>query len=347
MAVTVAVRWRVAHGPWNADLAGELAFDTLTFSSRADGHDTVTVEATSFDQDSALIEEYVTDLHVWRGDEFLFRGRCGPVEDEVGDDGQSRTSIPAVEYAALLDRFILWDRDRVNFDLQNAAEVIRYLVQRVQGRGPDYNLGITTGVTQGTWQILTERDFEPGQSIGQIIDGLAKEEPGIEYRVRPTLELDLWTPRRFSELDVTLEHGANVRRVRRAPADGYANTLRYSGKEDVAAVMHRVRDDLWRRRGAWEASEGDTSLIWQSQLNARARGRVQQMARNAQEWAAELMPGWWEGSEQIEVGDVAYLRVNAGRMIGLDRRVRVREVRVQVEGATMTEKVTIGLEDAA
>src|SRR5690606_2354927 len=132
------------------------------------------------------VAELTTDLLVhWQG-QLLFRGRVGATSDEVGPDDH-RLQISAVDYRGLLDRRIVpADRSWTATDLTDIAWA---MIQASQGQAGG-GRGITRGRTEATRSV--DWDVPAGTRVAEAIDDLAKQWPGWDWQISPTLEFDTW-----------------------------------------------------------------------------------------------------------------------------------------------------------
>lgn len=327
-------RWTFAAGSWEAgDPTRELTKATsrkVTYRRR-DGA-TAAFAIDGRHPEALEIVELETDVHAWRDGVKMFRGRVGPTSDEIGD-GHS-TTVTVGDYRKVLDRRFLREGDAVlgapvNGDVGDVAfDLVEIVQARTRG-----DLGIVAGVGIPAGRPMAETTFSAGQSIPEAIDLFALTDPattGFEWQVSPDLALDVYPGGMGRALGLVLDYGGLVEKVTRAvdPA-GYANDLRVSGDDTLAAVTRTAADLAVSTKGRWEAQIGHPDAKTVDSLDGLADADLADRQTFRPAYSATLKANRWEGPDALWLGDTITLSLASGRLLVLDD-LEVEELDVEI-----------------
>lgn len=293
-----------------------------------------------------LVEELISDVTVWRNGTKLLRGRVAQTTDDIDDSRKEwpHTSAPTVgDYRALLDARILYDTDTLTYPASDAGVIASAILDAVQARdGGD--LGITAGVGIPAGTIAPDVEFEAGQSAAAAIDAVAGvdgADGGFDWEVDADLALNIYPGGRGQVRSEVLEYGGSVVKVSRIlDPRSYANVLRLSGAS--MSFLDEVADISTRPEGRWETQLGDKDIVTFDQLLSQSARRLDELQTLRPSWTVTLKPGWWEGPDQLWLGDTCPLVVRSGRL-DVNVEARVEEVSIVVDD-NGSEQVSLTLD---
>lgn len=340
--------WTWLVGPWYGGPQHELTGargrkvtfkldDAHTASFAIDGREPV----------AGRIEELVTDLHLLRRQapgqraERLFRGRVGPTEDQVGDDGHT-VAVSALSYRAVLGRRQLWSDSPLTWTQTDPADIVAGLVADTQGR-PGGDLGIS--VVGDAVGVLRDRTYATGDSIAELITNLGNIDAdtggGFDWDVlSPTadqLVLQIWPGQRGADRGVVLELGGALTAAGRAVDPGdYANALRVTGEAPEAGgdpptpVEIDADDVATRAEGRWDATISERVSTADS-LTDRADQVLADQQAPRPSYTVKLRRGWWRGPGHLWIGDQVRLVLMSRPRLLVDVALRVTELSVGID----------------
>ena len=268
-----------------------------------------------------LVAELSTDLAVARNRELIFRGRIGGSDDTLSPTVHTST-FAAVDYRGMLDRRIIWPGNRTVFNNTEQAAIARALVTDTQARG---DLGITYDAT--VTGVNRDRTYEEGQYVGELIANLGRSINGFEWDVSPLKVLRFFSPQRGNPVPIILEYGRDLSDVRRTvTSTKFANALRYSGSDDIAAVIRQVAPGP---EGRFEHQDGNPDVTQAGTLNQQADGAFAQASQIRPAYRVTLRPGRWD-PPLMWLGDAARLLVRSGRL-NVDTVLRIFGLTVELD----------------
>jgi hypothetical protein len=309
------------------------------FTFRADGHAFAQFTINDRHEESASIVDKVSDLWVYRGDEFVFRGRVVDSQHTVTETEHQR-QVQVIDYRGMLGRVARVEPTVPSYTSVDPAQIAWQLIQHRQAQtGGDW--GIVQGV--GSSSGYGGRDLTTliaGKSIGEAIDELLRREDGGEWAINPDLELDRWWPRRGADNGVVLDYGGLICKVSLSGAE-FGNAAVATGSNlttpSVSATAGVGTDD----RGRWTITEGFPSVEVQATLDAKAVWLRDEASTIERRWSVEFSPGRWEGFDHVGVGDIVTFAISSGSL-QVSTPHRVVEIQVAV-GDDGDETVRAGL----
>lgn len=327
-------RWSVLAGPATGGYTGELSHARgRRFTARLTEPSDLSFSINGRLAEAASIEELSTDLHVlwqdsgtvWR----LYRGRAGTSGDTIDEDSHT-VNVTSLDYRGVLKRRRLYATSALSYGAAvDQAEVARLLIQQTQTRtGGD--MRIVMGVGNPTGVYASAITYAAGDAIGDKIDDLAQMPTGFDWDITPAdstaLHLDVWYPERGTDRGVVLEHGGLVSKVTRViDSSTYANAIRETGADALAAREVEAADLATRPEGRWDAVYGDTTLLDQVALNSRADWQLAEAEVITPTYTLALKLGAWQGPGHIWLGDPVRVIVMSGRL-AVDTVQRVHEI---------------------
>lgn len=320
--------WRVGFGTkGGAILAEATQWSKLAINLRLSDACDVSLSCSGRDIPEGLVVELVTDLWAWLGDDLMFRGRVTGVDDSVGEEGH-RVAIRATDYRGLLDRRILLDGDTLKFTGVPQAEIAWSLIAAAQGHQAG-SMGITRGIIPQTRP--RDRQYEAGQTVGELVDNLSDVLDGFDYEVDPLLRFNVYYPTRGKDVGAVLDYRGTVSDVdRKTSTADYANYIRHTGggKTKPAKAYTDTLADGTAPEGRWEAVVSDPDLKIQATVQDRANRVLNKRQKRPDRYDVTITPGQF-ALTGIEVGDWANLRIECDRL-NVNERVRVNEVAFDV-----------------
>jgi hypothetical protein len=290
--------------------------------------------------ESGLITELVTDMWLWLGDDLVFRGRVTGIDDSIGDDGHEVT-MRATDYRGLLDRRILVDGDTLVFTQVAQADIAWYLVNQAQ-LNVSGGMGIVRGIAPAG--RLRDREFEPGQTVGELLDNLSDVIDGFDYEVDPLMRFNVFYPRRGVSTGLALDYGGTISAVERKTSTAdFANYVRQTGADGTTPAKAYTPELAagTAPEGRWELSVSDPDLKLQGTVNNRAARILADKQRRPDQYDLTVVAGQWQNL-RLEPGDWATLKVQSTRL-NLNERVRVLEIAhdIGMDGEYTTKLATV------
>lgn len=305
---------------------------------RVDDPATVDFSLDGNSAEAAAIVELATDLVCYRDGTKLFRGRIGPLEDDIAADDY-RLNLSAVDYRGMLDARIVGVSGE-SFTAVDQGTIAWNLIQTTQALSGG-NWGITNGIgaTSGTTR---DRAYDPGKPRGEAIAELARVDGGFEWEIDADLELNRWYPTRGTVTGVRLDHGGLLSKARRSLGQRtFANATMAIGAEGLTPVMSTTAGIGTDPRGRWEMSRGYTSVKEQATLAARSTWMLGQTSTIRPDFVVTFRRGAWQGPGNVWIGDTVTLVVNTGRLaVNAAHRVVELAVALDEDGS---ETVSAGL----
>ncbi len=319
--------WKFAVGQWTALPDHELTRARgrrVTWRLTGSHEASFTLDGTS--SDALKVEELVSDLWVFRGGRALFRGRVGPTSDDLGADGH-KVAYSVADYRAVLQRRLLFEGDTLTYPTTEQAAIGWGLISATQARN---SLGIVRGVGQVTGRTR-DRTYAAGAAVGEMLDNLSRVRDGFDYDIQPdarstALTFDVFYPLRGVDRQEVLDYPGLIGSLNRQvdPAQ-YANSVRMTGADTLAAVRVDATDLATRPEGRWDVQVGDTDIENATTLTDRAHRELADRQIVEPAWSVTLRSGAWRGPEHIWLGDPVTLAVRSGRLNVL-RTLRVQEL---------------------
>lgn len=341
-------RWTFAVGAWNDDPQRELSgARARSLRWRLDEPATVTFRLDGRGEEATLIEEHVTDLHVWRDGTKLYRGRVGATEDDIDTD---RHALPVntVDYRGVLTRRFIYDSDASfvgpTFS-SDAGDLAWDLVGLTQGR-----TGGDLGIVQGIGLPVLGRNapsvkFTGGQSITEAIDSFARTDPdvsGFEWEIDAELALNIYGGRRGQPAisAAHLDYGGVLSKVKRTsnPAE-FANVVVLEGASNITTTT--AADIATTPEGRWESYIVDRDAATAAAVAARSLEEFDKRNSVIASWSVTFATSRWEGPSHVWLGDECLLVVRSGRRDDY-LTARVVEIGVQLD-ENGRETVTMSL----
>lgn len=297
--------WQIT-GPEDRELAGAYG-RRIDFA--VDAPAAARFQLDGYGEEAAAIEEFGTDLVVYRNGTKIFRGRITTEQDSIGTSNHV-SSFSAVDYRGLLDYRLV--EPALTWTGVDQGAIAWDLVSHTQAKG-EGALGITQGlgVTSGT---LRDRTAEVGTKIGEALTSLGRLQNGFEWTINPELELDRWYPRRGANNGVQLDYGGLIASLTRnlTPAQ-FANVVVVGGSNETTPVQE-TKGGSFGNQGRWEQFRGYPTIKEQATLDDRASWLLSELALVKPGYSCQMTPGAWEGPEQLWIGDTVGLQVTSGRL---------------------------------
>lgn len=272
-----------------------------------------------------IITELASDIIIYRENQKLYRGRITYSQDDLGPDRHT-TSISSVDYRGLLDRRILYDNQ--NYVSTDQSLIAWNLVNNTQGKTGG-NLGITRGTGQSTG-VDRDREYTPGQSIGEQIKQLSEVINGFEYEVDPELAFNVFYPQRGSTKDVVLEYGRDVVILNRnVSSQDFANAIRMNGEDGTITATRTAANIATTPEGRWDKQIGFEDVSVQTTLNQKADQELINSGELRPSYTLELHDGVWQDKDHFWIGDTVLLVVKSGRL-NVVEQVRILELKLTV-----------------
>lgn len=286
---------------------------------------------------ATMVEELITDLWVWRDGVPLYRGRTQPTTDTLDDTGRYDLTVTCTDYRGVLDRRLWWtDRTWTNIE---QSTIVWDAITDAQTQ-PGGNLGLTQGTWPTTGIIRPLVTIKTGDTTWAGIKKLAAMQGGFDIDIDVDLHANLYYPRRGTDTGATLDFGGVVTSVRRAfdPAR-YANAIRQSGADSVAATTATTPDIDTAPEGRWAAQFSDIQLTTADMVSKTAATNLAQSSMLMPTYSLTLGKGKWGGPSHVWLGDYVTIPIRAGRLN--ERPVaRVYEMDIDVD-ASNQETVTV------
>jgi hypothetical protein len=282
------------------------------------------------------VQELLSDLLIYRGEELVFRGRIGASADDL--DGETDThglQVAAVDYRGLLDRrTVHGDLVLVGNKPSIAWDLISHTQSQTNG-----DLGITEGA--GFISGLSDREYPDRKKIGEAIAELGRTLNGFEWEIDQFLRFNFWSQRGVVR-DFVAEYGGTVTSLSRAvdPSD-FANQIRASGGTGTTPYNATASDIATRPEGRFETVVGDQDLTVQESVDELADEALAVAEVIQPSYQMTLIPDIWDPNV-IWIGDTAQIVVRSGRL-NVDTADRVEEISVTVgDDGSETVQLTFG-----
>jgi hypothetical protein len=296
-----------------------------------DGCD-VSFRLNQLDPIATQITEMLTDLWVYRDNDFIFRGRVGPSNDSL-DAAGGYVDFSAVDYRHRAKRWFIYDDDIYFWFDEDVSVIAGDVLDIVQGRtGASY--GVTEGIGFPTLGVVrNEVEFTPGTSMAAGLDSLQESKVrGFDWEISPELELNIWAQRGITPAVKQLEYrGAMSGLTRAYKTEEFANAARASGGEIPAPEIIEAASVGTDPRGRWEAEVSWPDAETQEVMNDRLEYLLEQVNRVPEEYSVDLVEGHWKGRSHLWLGDEVIMPINFGRL-SVSPTVRVHSVNITPDG---------------
>ena len=274
-----------------------------------DGPATATFTLPGDHPDAKLVAELACDLLVLRDNVPIFRGRVGSSGDTITADTHT-CQFSAVDYRGMLDRRILWAESPLSFRQVDQGQIAWQLIADTQSR-PGGGLGITQGTGTNTG-VPRDRDYTPGQKLGDVITQLGEVINGFDWEIDANLRFNVFYPQRGRPTGVDLVFGSQIAGATRTlTSSSFANAVRYSGSDQVQAV--EVADTTIGPTGRFEAQVANVDLQLQQSVVDAAAAELDSSDQIVAGYHLDLFDGWWDPN-QLWLGDEAALFIRTGRL---------------------------------
>lgn len=285
------------------------------------------------------VVEMATDLVIYADGVQQFRGRVSSTQDQLTEDRHD-LSVTAVGYKGLLSRRELDDNDVIVYEQMDKFTIAWALITAVQAK-PGGDLGITLGNASLTGQ-MTDRVFEPGQNVAELIDQMGHEFLGYDWDIDAQRRFQLWSPRRSNTLETPLQFGSTVAGVdRQLASSGFANVLRVAGDSTIDPALRPDPAITISPYGRWEKSITFSNAKTADVLSGYADIVSKQLSTLPVSYTVRLRPGVWPGVNQMGPGDVAPFVISSGRLnINQFMRITYVDLELTDDGA---ETITLTL----
>jgi len=283
------------------------------------------------------IVEASTDLVAYdRNGQKRFRGRIGPSGDDISSAGHVST-FSATDYRGLVGRRIIWPGSTLVFTTEEQVSIAWQLIADTQATtGGD--LGITVGTSLTTSTPRSET-YQEGALIGDTLKTLGDLAGGFDWEVDPDLKFNTFFPERGIDPGVTLSYPVQLSKVQRTvDTTLFGNAIRQSGD---STILPATAVGAIGAAGRWELQFGDTLILDEPTLTARATWQLAQSIEIDPSYVLTMKPGVWT-PELLWLGDTMTLVVKSGRLdVNADFRVSQIEVALGDDGGE-TVTITVG-----
>jgi hypothetical protein len=290
---------------------------------------------------AALVDELVVDLVILRDGVPVFRGRIGATGDDIDED-EHRATFAAVDYRGLLTDTRILLTSQV-FSAVAQGSIVRSLIALTQGQSGGA-LGIsatsTTVPDTATARTIT---FDPGRTIGESINDLAKLDNGFDWWIGADRVAWLASPARGTTRDLVLEYGSTVSKVRRTfdPTD-FGNVIMATGADGVTPQVATAANIATRPEGRIERLESLPDITSTTVLSSLATKALAVRSTVLAAYTVTLKPGIWAPGD-LSPGDTTLLVVRSGRLdVTISERVSLINVSIGEDAASETVEVTVG-----
>lgn len=342
--------WKVLGGPASGDITGEFSkARSRKLTARLTEPSDLSFTLNGRLAEASMVSELATDLHVlWQdgagGAQRLYRGRAGTSNDTLDTDSHT-VQVTSLDYRGVLRRRRLYSTSTLSYGAGlDQAQLAWLLIQQTQTRtGGD--LRIVQGVGNPTGVSAGAITYSAGDSIGEKVDEIAQKLTGFDWDITPVdasaLHLDIWYPQRGTARGVVLEYGGLVAKATRTvDSSGYANAIRETGADTLAAREPEAADLATRAEGRWDSVYGDTTITDQVTLNNRADWQLAQAETVTPTYTLTLKPGAWQGPAHIWLGDSVQVVVMSGRL-AVNTVQRVYELAFTISDDDPTDASTV------
>jgi hypothetical protein len=316
--------------PWS-DLSLERELKTAesrNVTLKRSGRHTASFTMSGDEPESEGISELVTDLMVRIDGSDVLRARCGKITDNAGADNFT-SNFPFIDYRGVLSRRHLRTTHTLAYDTDQ-SNIAWGMISDAQGvTNGDY--GITRGVGTSTGR---SREWNPiaGNNIEKEIQSMADRDGGFDWEIGPGMTLDIWSPGRGTDRDVSVEYGKTVRSFSRSRSvETYGNSGLITGDENLTIVESSTAGVDTDPRGVWDFSQGFPGVTIQDSLNDRMAWEIDVRGNVVPAYTLLLMPGFWRGLSHIGLGDTIRIRIKRGRLNEVNA-VKVNEINIADDG---------------
>jgi microcystin-dependent protein len=290
---------------------GELASArSRTVQFAVDGAATATFTLPGTHPDAKLVAELASDLLVYRNGVKLFRGRVGTSSDTLTADTHT-VAFSAVDYRGMLDRRILWSDSPLSFRSVDQGQIAWAMIADTQRR-PGGNFGIVQGAGTVTG-VARDRDYTPGQKIGEAIAQLGEVIGGFDWEIDANLAFNVFYPQRGQATGIPLVYGQQISgATRQVTSTNFNTALRYQG-DPAATTAVEIADASFGPAGRWEAAVGNPDLKLQTSVLSTAQGDLAVSDQLVPNYQVDLLEGWWQPGN-LWLGDTVSLYIRSGRL---------------------------------
>lgn len=306
-----------------------------------------------------VAEELVTDLWWWRRDPYraitepIGRFNADNVDPQFGDN-RLRISTTWVDYRELMEARIVTAPTSTYPIGTSAASIIAAVI-------PD-NIDINTStlLTNPTINALGNIkvgiEVAQGDTVKEVLDSLRENGIVFDYSVDmagvggadfPVLKI--YPGGRGLDKGVSLvDTGSGPSPIQswRRTTNGadYATTVLYRGVDDYTSLATMDATNLPTGPRDVVASGNANN---QAKADLAARQELSNRSTNQPSWSVTLAPGWWQGLEHINVGDVVKVNIALGEEV-ISGTHLVDELSLSVDNTGVEEVVlTLGRASAS
>jgi len=201
----------------------------------------------------------------------VFRGRMLASPLDVSPDS-AKIDYNLLDYRGLLDRRLFMSQ--VSFADTEQIDIAWAMIAHTQGQVGG-NLGITRGTAPASGQ-LRDRNYDPGDGIGQRLQELSNVINGFQYEIDPQKRFNTWYPERRRVADYVLACPGSVDEANvESGLDRFANAIVATGDNSVLAPQVRVDGtSVGGPEGRWEAGFNYPDVSNAATLSEHADGRL-------------------------------------------------------------------------
>lgn len=285
----------------------------------------VTFKVAGTSETALALGTLTTDVLVAWDDQVLARCRVGNTTDNL-DENDHQVDVAALDYTALLAR--RYAHQQLTYTATDLTAIAWDLVDYTQRR---YSVNGDWGITRGLLATTANVSYvaPDGKKISEAIDDVRATYPEFDYEIDAQLKFNCWAMR-GTQRDFALEYGGNVSRLTRTvDTTAYANLVRQSGADGVAAAVRQAPDLAARPEGRMEAQEGNTDLANAALVGWAADAYLQRNGTLTATYEMTLAPNAGWTPSQLWLGDRAWVVVHSGRL-NAQLIERVFQIDVQV-----------------
>jgi hypothetical protein len=295
-------------------------------------------------EESAAIQELISDLWVFFNGQALYRGRIGPASDTFGPDTATSTYSSA-DTRALLARRLIFDSDQRVYATQDVSNIAWALIAQTQGKtGGNLRIIRGQGQTAGKTQ---NAQYQAGSTVSDMLVQLATA--GFEFDINPAAgsvnqTFDVYVPQRGLDRQVILDYPGRVNSgTRTVDTSAYANALRVTGDTGLAAVKAESSSIAGDATGRFDAQYGDTNVATLSALNSTATSQLAKAQLVQPAYQVTLQANTWAGPQDFWLGDPITLKLQYGnRMVNESLRVFEIALTLDDDSDASIVQVTLG-----
>jgi hypothetical protein len=295
-------------GPSNGSPLQELTtFGSVTAQFDLVSGNTLSVVVAGNSAEAPYINELASDI--WMTGFINERFRLWAVWQDFDKDGDNRVSMQGVTYDRLLNRRLVMDEAGLAFDDVDQGLIVWGLWEHTQSQlGGD--LGVTLGPDYLTG-ITRDRNYKPGENLGQLAEALTKVENGLWWGINSDLEYVAKMPADFPTLATPIVLGVNARHLQRASGGAdFANAVYGDAKAELTTpVIVEAVDVATDPRGRWEVAKAWPTVEQQTTLQQNAEGALLTANSPLTHWNITMEPSRWVYDSRLMPGDFAVLAV--------------------------------------